>query len=264
MKKSTVFINFKKWARSGIFFAVLLFCLFSLVFFTLKKEDKKVMMSGISVLYVFLPSLAQRLFKFRVRGALYLFVMAYTVCPLIGYAYGLYYTTSWWDDVLHAFAGVLFAMFGAYLPTLFCKNGEIPFGFRAFCAFSFSVAIAGLWELVEFSMDTFFLTDMQKDTLLTSLRPSYLLSELVGYPVGVLGDLNGAELSVNGQTLAYCVDFGLIDSMQDIFIETLGAAVYTALYCVGKGKRFAFESVTNPKPLAAEENTELVEAAVSE
>ena len=231
----------KKRIRQGIFCAALLFCLFSFLFFTVQKEDKKALMSGISILYVFLPSLGQKLFKVRLNGLLYLLVMTYTVCPLLGYAYNLYYLTTWWDDVLHAFAGVLFAILGAYLPTLFCKNEEISFPFRAFCGFCFSVAVAGLWELVEFSADTIFLTDMQKDTLLPSIPPSYLLSELLGLPVGVLGELNGAHVLINEQTVIGYIDLGLIDTMQDIFIETLGATLYTALYCAGKGKRFCLQ-----------------------
>jgi hypothetical protein len=174
--------------------------------------------------------------------------MAYTICPLLGYSYNLYYLTSWWDDILHAFAGVLFAMLGAYLPTLFCKNGKISFALRAFCAFSFSVAVAGLWELIEFGTDTFFATDMQKDTALHSMRPSYLLSEMLGFPVGVLGDLDGTQITVNGQTVDCYIDLGLIDSMQDIFVETAGAAAYTALFCAVKGKRFCFVPLEKEAP----------------
>ncbi len=236
---------FKNGIRHAVFFSALFFCLFSLVYFTVKKEDKNALMSGISILYAVLPLLAQKLFKLRIDGILYLFVTAYTISPLLGYAYDLYYATDWWDDAMHAFAGVLFAMFGAYLPTLFCKNHKISFPFRAFCAFFFSVAVAGLWEIVEFSMDTFFATDMQKDTLLTSARPSYLLSELLGCPMGELGEWESAQIAVDGQVLPYYIDLGLIDSMQDIFIETLGAAVYTALYCAFKGKRFCFQNIVS-------------------
>ena len=265
MKKSGFFITLKKRIRQGIFCAALLFCLFSVIFFSTQEEEKKALVSGISVLYVFLPFLGQKLFKLRLNGVLYLLVMAYTVCPLLGYSYDLYYITTWWDDVLHAFAGVLFAMFGAYLPTLFCKNSEVSFGFRAFCAFTLSVAIAGLWELVEFGTDTLFATDMQKDTLLHSVRPSYLLSELLGFPVGVLGDLNGAQITVNGQTVNCYIDLGLIDSMQDIFVETLGAAVYTALFCAVRGRRFCFLPVEKEQaPPIAEELLLLEETSVGE
>jgi hypothetical protein len=241
MKKSTVFNNLKKGIRQGIFFLALLFCCASFIRFSAKGEEKKAIVSGISVLYVFLPLLGQKLFNVRLNSVLYLFVMAYTISPLLGYSYNLYYLTSWWDDVLHAFSGVFFGIVGAYLPTLFCKNEEVSFPLRAFCAFSFSVAVAGLWELAEFSADSFFATDMQKDTLLTDLPPSYLLSELLGFPIGTLGELNGAQITINGQTVNHYVDLGLIDSMQDIFIETLGAAIYTALYCAGKGKRFCLQ-----------------------
>jgi uncharacterized membrane protein YjdF len=238
MKKSTAFNNFNKRMRQAAVFTALLFCLLSFLFFSIKKEEKKALMSGISVFYLFLPYFAQKLLKFRLSAFLHLLVTVYAICPLLGYAYDFYYLTTWWDDILHAFAGVLFAMLGAYLPTLFCKNGEIPLGFKAFCAFSFSVAVAGLWELVEFSADTFFATDMQKDTMLSSMRPSYLFSELLGFPIGELGELHSTQVVVNGRMVEGYVDLGLIDSMQDIFIETLGAIVYTALYCAGKGKRF--------------------------
>jgi hypothetical protein len=91
---------------------------------------------------------------------------------------------------------------------------------------------------------------MQKDTLLTCARPSYLLSELLGLPLGELGEWDSAQIAVDGQVLPYYIDLGLIDSMQDIFIETLGAAVYTALYTAFKGKRFCFrkiETAENPQ-----------------
>ena len=263
--KKTAFTTFKKCVRQGIFYAALLFCLFSIFFFSIREEDKKALVSGLSLLYVFLPFLGQKLFKLRLQGVPYFFVMAYTVCPLLGYSYDLYYLTSWWDDILHAFAGVLFAMLGAYLPTLFCKNEELSFGLKALCGFSFSVAVAGLWELIEFGADTFFATDMQKDTLLYSMRPSYLLSELLGFPIGVLGDFNGVQVTVNGQPVACYIDVGLIDSMQDIFIETVGATVYTALFCAAKGKRFCFLPLEKEQaPPIAEELLLLEETSISE
>ena len=229
--------------RQSTFYAALLFCLLSFIIFSLKKEERKALMSGISILYVFLPLLTQKCFHFRLTGFLYLLVMAYTICPLLGYSYNLYHLTTWWDDMLHALSGVLFALFGAYLPTLFCKNENVCFPLRAFCAFSFSVAIAGLWELIEFTSDTFFLTDMQKDTLLQSMPPSYLLSEFLGLPLGELSDLYNVQVVINGLPIAECIDIGLIDSMQDILIETLGATLYTALYCAHKGKRFCLQKV---------------------
>ncbi len=221
----------------------LLFCLFSLVFFSIKGDDDKAFMSIVSVVYVFIPAIAQKLFKFHIQRTLYVFIIFYTICPLLGFSYNFYYILPWWDDILHAFAGVVFAMLGAYLPKVMSKNGEASFSLCLFSAFFFSVAIAGLWELVEFAMDSFFGTDMQKDTPIFSMRPSYLLSEMLGYPTSELAPITDIQIIVNGQPLSLYVDLGLIDSMKDVFIETLGAAVYTIIYRVGKGNVFVFEHV---------------------
>lgn len=245
--------------RKGWSVCAVVFCLFSAAYFSLKNNQEKALFSLLSMLYVFIPSIAQKLFHFQIQTPLYFLVIAYTVAPLLGYAYNFYYTIPWWDDVLHAFAGVIFAMFGAYLPQKICKQ-KTPLALDVFCAFFFSVAIAALWELIEFSMDSFFGTDMQKDTLLHALRPSYLFSELLGYPVGILGELNDVHIFIEKTSMKGYVDLGLIDSMKDIFIETMGATFYTILYALGRGKHFTFtpissfsEAKTQPKDYPKEE-----------
>ncbi len=231
--------------RCAVLYAALLFCAFSLVFFTVTREFNKAFMSFVSILYVFIPNIAEKLFKFRISPTLYVFVVIYASCPLLGYSYDFYYHLPWWDDILHAFAGVIFAMFGAYLPKVLNKDGEPSVALCAFCAFFFSVAIAGLWELGEFSMDSFFGTDMQKDTELFAMRPSYVLSEILGAPVGTLQEMHEVQIIIDGQALPgnTYVDLGIIDTMKDIFVETLGAAVYVIMYRAGNGKHFIFEKL---------------------
>ncbi len=244
-------------------YAALLFCVFSLVFFSMKKDDGKAFMALVSILYVFVPAIAQKMFKFHIQNSLYVCIMFYTVCPLLGYSYNLYYLLPWWDDILHAFAGVIFAMFGAYLPKVMCKDHEPSVSLCVFCAFFFSVAISGLWELAEFTMDTLFGTDMQKDTAILTMRPSYLISELLGGNVGELIDLRNPAIVVNGEMVNYYVDVGLIDTMKDVFIETLGAGVYVIVYRIGGGKHFAFDRMSE-RELAAYDLIEEVSVATTE
>ncbi len=230
-----------KTIRQTALYLALLFCLFTIVFFIVKKEYDKSFMALISILYVFIPTIAQKLFKFRISPWLYVSIIVYAICPLLGFSYNFYYNLAWWDDILHAFAGVIFAMLGAYLPKVMTKDGEPSVALCAFSAFFFSVAIAGLWELVEFSMDSFFGTDMQKDTQLFAMRPSYVLSELLGADTGVLLEMKDVQVLVDGKLINGYVDLGLLDTMKDIFVETLGALVYFVIYCAGKGKYFVFE-----------------------
>ncbi len=235
--------------RLVLFSLCLLFCIVTAIVFFFRSEPNKALMALASLAFVVIPNLAEKLFRFRIQPILYLFVMIYTICPLLGYSYKLYYLIRWWDDLLHGFAGVLFAMFGAYLPKAINKNAQPNLALCALFGFAFSVMISGLWECVEYGFDTAFGTDMQKDSWLTTMRPSYLLGELFGLPTGEMADLGETYyVSINGQMLPGHLDVGLIDTMTDILVETAGALVYTAIYIFGQGKFFVFEPLDTNEP----------------
>ena len=225
----------------------LLFCLVSAIVFTARRESGKALMSILSILYVLVPDVVQKIFKFRIQTPLYIFVLIYTICPLLGYSYNLYYTTSWWDDLLHAFAGVIFAMFGAYLPRILNKKSPCSIALGALFGLVFSIAVGAVWEFIEYGMDTTFGTDMQKDTLLLSMRPSYILGEILGLPTGKLvgGIPESVITSPDGTVNAFAgyIDVGLIDTMHDMMVETACAFVYMAIYIAGKGKFFVFQPI---------------------
>lgn len=223
--------------RWTAFSLALIFCLFSFFFFSLKENGSgKAIMSLLSILYICIPYIAERLFRFKIQIALYIFILIYAICPLLGYSYKLYYLISWWDSLLHGFAGVIFAMFGAYLPNALQK-GKANIAVCAMFGFFFSIAIAGLWEFVEFGMDTAFGTDMQKDVFVQDIN-SYLL----GTETGVMGRYEDiTSVIVNGEVWQGYVDIGLFDTMKDMMVETAGAVLYTIIYVAGKGKVFVFE-----------------------
>lgn len=230
-----------EWCRvSGLMLCVL-FCLFSIVFFLIKKDLPKAMMGFSCIFFLSIPDSFQRLFRFRIQTALYFFILLYAICPLLGFSYKFYYMFGWWDDLLHCFGGVVFAMFGAYLPKVINKKAPTSLALCALFGLVFSIAVSGVWEFIEFGMDSFFGTDMQKDVLLLQMRPSYLLGEMLGLPIDQMGDFGAiTDVTVNGTQLSGYIDVGLIDSMCDMIIESLGAVVYTAIYIIGKGKFFVF------------------------
>ena len=269
MKKTDIF-------RLALLCSALAFCFVTCVWALIKGNTNSAFMALLSVLYVFIPNIAEKLFKFRIQNSLYVFILIYTICPLLGYAYNFYHIVHWWDDILHGFAGVIFAMLGAYLPYVLCKKKGCTVALCAFCAFFFSIAISGLWELWEFTSDSLFHTDMQKDTILYDLPPSYVFSEALGGGVGELLPLDIEEILITikgyeSQPLDYYVDLGLIDSMKDVLVETAGAAIYTLIYVLARGKRFVFlpaekdnELLLDTTPLSVEGNEAEAEAAISQ
>ena len=231
------------------FFACQIFCVVSLVYFAIVGDIPTAFMAIASVAFVCVPEIVQRAFRFRMPIPLYFVVLLYTVCPLLGFSYKFYYRFEWWDDLLHLFAGVLFALFGAYIPKVLNGKHKCSVVLCALFGFIFSVAIASIWEFIEYGMDSFFGTDMQKDVLLTSMRPSYLLGEIVGLPIDEMATLGANDgVLVNGVMLEGYLDVGLIDTMHDMLIETLGALLYTIAYALGKGKYFTLTAYNPPEP----------------
>ncbi len=107
-----------------------------------------------------------------------------------------YYTRFWWWDILlHSSSGFLLGIIGFLLVHVLNETEDIGVhmkpGFVAFFAFVFSVGIGVLWEIFEFSMDSFFGMNMQKE---------------------MLGDPSG-----------------LTDTMWDLIVDTLGALVISVL-----------------------------------
>ena len=110
------------WTKFITAALAVLFAVFSIVYFAVQTEWDDMALSFASIVYSLAPFIIERLFRFRVQPVLYIFVIAYTVCPLLGSSYQLYLKFSWWDDMLHGFAGLIFAVFGAYLPRT--KRGK--------------------------------------------------------------------------------------------------------------------------------------------
>ena len=245
--------------RWTVFAVCELFCLISLAYFAFFAYSgfSKVAVCLVSALCLCAPTLAEKIFKFRVPTPVYVFVLLYAVCPTLGHAYKFYYLIEWWDLLLHVTGGVVFALLGAYLPTLFGKKeGENVLLCAAF-GFLFSVFVSVAWEFVEYFSDIVFLSDMQQDTWVIDIR-SYLL----GSGAGVKGSIEGIEsVVVNGKPLQGYLDIGLIDTMTDMLVETLGALAYAVIYLVDKGK---YSGLKRIKPVCenVEENTEILEKVI--
>ena len=232
--------NQAAWIKCIITASAILFAVFSIVFFAVQTEWDDMALSFAAIAYALAPIAIERLFRFRIQPVLYIFVIAYTVCPLLGSSYQLYLKFPWWDDMLHGFAGLIFAILGAYLPKALGKK-DASVALCALMGFVFSLAVAGVWEFIEFGLDSFFGTDMQKDTWLTRTRPSYLLGKILGLPDGmIVGNDTSIVTIINGKEYQGYLDIGLLDSMHDMLIETLGAILYTVVFVAFKGKKFVF------------------------
>lgn len=187
------------------------------------------------------PWVLERL-GYRMSGPLFVFTLFYLLASMSGRIYKLYYLVAHWDKMLHLCGGVAFALVGCYIPVLLDKKYKDDRTLRILFAILVSISVAALWEFYEFGMDRLFGMDMQRDTIVTSLH-SYDL----GGTAGIIGSIESINsVTVNGQALEGYLDIGLIDTMGDMMIETVGAVAYAVAYALDKGRHPAFIALPAP------------------
>ena len=90
------------------------------------------------------------------------------------------------------------------------------------------MTVGVLWEFFEFGMDMLFRLDMQKDTVIHSISSVMLNPTGENIPVRInsIQDviIQGTDLGLQGY-----LDIGLIDTMKDLIVNFIGAALFCIL-----------------------------------
>lgn len=185
----------------------------------------------LALLLLTVPGFIQTTFHVELPTTLeiiiYLFIFATEILGEIDQYYLKY---EYWDVMLHTLNGFLAAAIGYSMVTLLNEWENIEFQlsplFTAVVAFCFSMTIGVVWEFFEFGMDTFFGLDTQKDTFIETIRSVSLLDN--GH-MKVIDQIK--DVTVNGQVLSNhgYLDIGLIDTMEDLFVNFIGAFIFSVL-----------------------------------
>ncbi len=147
-----------------------------------------------------------------------------------------------WDSMLHTTTGFLCAATGFALIDILNRNSRIKFQlspiYVALAALCFSMTVGVLWEFFEFGMDRLFLWDMQKDTVVSSITSVMLDPTNSNIPVTIDGV---TSVTINGQEMGFggYLDIGLYDTMEDLFVNFIGAVVFSTIgyfYIKQRGK----------------------------
>lgn len=90
----------------------------------------------------------------------------YTLFIFFSYFLGsvckLYYYLAFYDKLIHFVSGIVSCIFGIYILVLFKKYEKKDMFFNIiFCVF-FTFAVAGFWEIFEYTSDLIFKNDVQK------------------------------------------------------------------------------------------------------
>lgn len=259
-KKHKVLIEqIKKDKRSFILYMVLRILVIAVMiaqFFNGNFEN--VFFCILTLVLFMVPSFIEVNFHIELPDTLEIIILLFIfAAEILGEIQQYYLTVPHWDTILHTLNGFLAAAIGFSLVDLFNRNERFSFSlspmFLAVVAFCFSMTIGVLWEFFECGMDLFFGSDMQKDTIINTIRSVNLNPDGLNVPITLS---NITEVVVNGKDLGLggYLDIGLLDTMKDLFVNFIGAVIFSIIgyfYVKTRGKgRFAKRFI--PKVLKEE------------
>lgn len=182
------------------------------------------------------PLFAERKLHIKLPTALEITVLIFIFCAeVLGETACFYIKYPLWDMMLHTVNGFLFAAFGFCLVDLLNENRSAKFhlspSFLALVAFCFSMTIGIFWEFFEYSMDHLFALDMQKDTVLTAFQSVTLDETKQNIPIAVQEITRTVIETANGEryVIEGYLDVGLTDTLKDLFVNFIGAAVFSLI-----------------------------------
>ena len=199
---------------------------------------------ALTYLLLYVPSWVQVKLHIELPPALEITILCFIyAAEILGEVSAFYVVVPHWDTMLHTLNGFLAAAVGFSMVILLNDDERLTFDlspfFLALVAFCFSMTIGVLWEFFEFGMDWFFHTDMQKDTVIHAIYTVELdptrSNKVIAVPEIWDVAVNGESLGLGGY-----LDIGLIDTMKDLFVNFIGAVVFSVtgfFYAASKGRR---------------------------
>ncbi len=193
----------------------------SLALALIRGEYESAFICVLALVLFLLPHFIERTFVIDIPDTLEIIILLFIfAAEILGELQNYYHQFPHWDVMLHTVNGFLCAAVGFSLVDILCRNKKDKFSlsplYMTIVAFCFSMTVGVLWEFFEYGMDCIFHTDMQKDTVIHTLHS------------------------------ADHIDIGLIDTMNDLLVNFVGAVVFSVIGFFyikqrgrGKASRFA-------------------------
>ena len=207
------------------------------------RNYENVFLCVLTLVLLLIPSLIQINLKIELPTALEITILVFIfAAEILGEIQSYYIKFPFLDTVLHTINGFLMAAIGFALVDILNRSKKFSIQlspvFLAIVAFCFSMTIGVIWEFFEYGMDQFFGLDMQKDTVIQGFSSVLLDPTKSNIPVPVQDItevlINGRDLGLGGY-----LDIGLIDTMNDLFVNFVGAVLFSIIgyfYVKSRGK----------------------------
>ena len=227
-------------------------------------------------LFLFMvPSMLERKLDIALPNTLEIIILLFIYAAEIMGEIGAYYVTfPYWDTVLHTLNGFLCAAIGFSLLDILNRHNSTRFHlsplYLAIVAFCFSMTVGVIWKFFECTMDQLFFLDMQKDTVVQSIGSIMLDPTGGNHPVVLHNITDVIVVQADGTQTALglggYLDIGLLDTMEDLFVNFIGALTFSIIgyfYVRSRGKgKFAKRFIPVAKNSAMPDVSEVAETKI--
>lgn len=230
--------------KTGVYIVIRLILALLIISGILNGKWENVMTCALTLGLLTLPLFVDRKLSVALPSVLEIIVVLFVFAANVMGELGAFYEKiPIWDSILHAVNGFICAGVGFGLTDILNRSKRVKMSlspmFVCLFSFCFSMTVGVVWEFFEFGADIFFGKDMQKDTVVTAIH-SGLIS---GKPNVIMHIRDITSTVVNGENLGVngYLDIGLIDTMKDLLVNFVGAAVFDTIgwfYLKGRSAGF--------------------------
>lgn len=201
----------------------------------LRGDLNNAFLCGLSLILFTIPTFIEDKFKIEfptvLESTVYVFIFAAEILGEINNFYGI---IPFWDSILHSLNGFLCAGIGFSLVDLLNENSKAldmsPI-FVSIVAFCVSMTIGVCWEFFEYGMDMHLKTDMQKDVIVSNVYTVKLNEEGKNKTVPIK-EIKETQIVTDENTYVVnngYLDIGLKDTMEDLFVNLIGAIWFSVV-----------------------------------
>ena len=211
------------------------------------RNFENVFLCLLTLVLFLMPTILEKKLQIDLPNTLEIIILLFIyAAEILGEIRAFYTTFQGWDTMLHTLNGFLCAAIGFCLVDLFDRSERFSLTlspvFMAIVAFCFSMTIGVLWEFFECAMDQFFLLDMQKDAIVNQVS-TVMLDPTGGNRPEIIRGITEVIVVADGQEIPLgldgYLDIGLLDTMKDLWVNFIGAVVFSIIgyfYVRGRGK----------------------------
>ena len=211
-------------------------------------DFESVFLCALTLVLFLLPTVFERALMIDLPNTMEIIIMLFIfAAEILGEISSFYTTFKSWDTILHTINGFLCAAIGFALVDMLNRTEKFSLSlspvFMSIVAFCFSMTIGVLWEFFECGMDQLMALDMQKDAVVHSIssvmldptgKNNRVLIENIVDTIVVTADGRQISLGLGGY-----LDIGILDTMKDLFVNFIGAVVFSVIgyfYVKTRGK----------------------------